>query len=299
VTGWLGYQDPPAVQPMVELVVRDDRQYAEVVQRWVGGVRTLVPNLWRRLEGTPWLAAVEGEWAPEDRLGPPGGAYATLAVIRRPFSRASVRVHQYSEARWDWLVGELAGRPVSVAADLSELDQAGCDADAGLHLIAATDDDEPDRVRLTALSIVDDPDGDPENPAYLQRWVDLIAEVGAIAEPVFGYLGGEPSVGQTELDRALRRPTQDSVAQGRELLRGFSWLTLVPAALARRLGGVAGLRGSGAFVRVTGLPGGAVLLVATDTLPQYDEAATHRVYTALAPVLPPDVPAELRGRPPA
>lgn len=281
--------DVPSLEPMIEFVVRDDREYTELVQRWLGGIRTLVPNLWRRLERTPPLAVIEQdeEWAPDDQIGPAGGAYATLAVIRRPFSRASVHVHSYSGERWNWLIGELAGRPVDVAAHLSELDQEGCDADAGLRLVVATDDDDPDLVRLTAQSIVDDPDGDPDDPAFLGRWIELIADVGGVAEPTFGYLGGHPQAGSTRLDRELSRATAESVAAGREVLRDFSWLTLVPAALAGKLGGAGGLRGTGAFVRVIEVAG-AVLLVATDTLSEYDDAAVHRVYSALAPVLPVD-----------
>jgi hypothetical protein len=46
--------DVPALEPMIEFVVRGDEEYTELVQRWLGGIRTLVPNLWRpagRLSG--------------------------------------------------------------------------------------------------------------------------------------------------------------------------------------------------------------------------------------------------------
>ena len=275
--------------PLVDVVVHDDAQYADVVRRWLGAVRTLAPNLWQRHEQTPAPAVVERDetYTPWDQIGPPGGAFARLAVVqRRPSNPAASRA--CSEAGWAWLDGELAGRPVRVAAILKALDSQGCANDGELWLAVETADDEPDRLQLTAFCRVNDPDADARSPVFLRRWFSLIAEVAGVAEPVFGYLGGFPQFGSTELDVSLHRLPDDSVAQGRELLRGFSWLTMVPAALAERLGGSAGLRSSGAFVRVDELPDGAVLLVATDTPAEYDDAAVHRVFNALAPVLPAD-----------
>jgi hypothetical protein len=118
-----------------------------------------------------------------------------------------------------------------------------------------------------------------------------------MAEPVFAVLGEQPDAGRTRLDVALRRTATESIGHAREVLRGFSWLTLCPAGLADKLGGRQKLQASGAFTTVTALPDGALLLQATDSLLDYGPHQIHRVYYALRRVLP-AVPPHLQGRDP-
>ncbi|QKW35391.1 hypothetical protein HUT06_16225 [Actinomadura sp. NAK00032] len=78
--------------------------------------------------------------------------------------------------------------------------------------------------------------------------------------------------------------------EGRDLLRGYSWVTVCPGELVGRLGGIERLAGSGAFARVVPLPHGGAWLQATDGFAAYDEAAVRRVFDVLSPVLPPGIP---------
>lgn len=265
---------------------------------WLSGVRTVAPLLWQRQQETPPLPAImRGGWVPEDRIGPPGGGYATLTVVFRPW-RGKLKVKSYSERNWAWLVGELAGRPVEAAAEVDQLDEDGRHGDGGgVELRVQTADDEPDWVQLTGHGI-SRLDGDPTEAEFLGRWISVLTEATAFAEPTFAVIGESPSIGRTRLDVALGRSAEESIARAREVLRGFSWLTLCPAGLANKLGGPDALRGTGAFAKVTALPGGAVVLQATDSIVDYGPAETYRVYWALARVLPKGVPPHMQGRDP-
>jgi len=110
--------------------------------------------------------------------------------------------------------------------------------------------------------------------------------------PAFGHVsrtGGVPA-GETDLEHVLRRRVRDSLRDWDRYLRGYSWVTVVPAALAPRAGGPDGLRASGAFAVVEELAGGAVWLQATDRWSEYRADRVERVFEALAPVLPPGMP---------
>src|SRR3954451_16120336 len=60
---------------------------------------------------------------------------------------------------------------------------------------------------------------------------------------------------------------------GADLLRGYSWVTLLQAGELRLLGGVQAGRAGGAFAEVRPLPGGGCLARATQRLFDYDDAA--------------------------
>jgi hypothetical protein len=288
----------PLVLPLVDVVVLDDSQFERVATHWLGAVRTLVPHLWQRQEQTPTPPAVEhGGWTPEDQIGPPNGAYATVSVVFRTW-QSKVATHAYSDRSWSWLLGELAGRPLAATVHLDELDEAGRSAETGLTLRVQTEDDVPDQVQLTGGGKQHDPDGCPSDPGYVGRLVTLIEEVATLTEPTFAIVGESPTIGRTRVDVALGRSAQESIGQAREVLRGFSWLTLCPAGLADKLGGPDALRRTGAFAKVTALPDGAVLLQATDSIFDYGPHEAYRVYSVLAPVLPPGVPIHLQGRNP-
>ena len=287
----------PSVQPLVDLVVTDDAQFERVAAWWLGAVRSVAPRLWQRQEDSPRLPLVErGGQVPEARLGPPGAAWANVSVTRRPWGRSGFRFRTYSARNWAWLLDELRDRPVNASAEVERLDDEGRDGGGGVELEVQTADDEPDQVQLTGRG-ASDLDGGPYDEAFIGRWIALIEQVAGMAEPTFAVLGERPDAGRTRLDVALGRTAEESVGQARDVLRGFSWLTLCPAGLVDKLGGRQKLQASGAFTTVTGLPHGAVLLQATDRLLDYGPHETHRVYYALRRVLP-AVPPHMQGRDP-
>lgn len=106
---------------------------------------------------------------------------------------------------------------------------------------------------------------------------------------VFGHVSYQHACGETELERFLRGYDGDPTInkpRWRSHLRGYSWLMVVPAEIARELGGgVDALRASGAFHSVTVLPNRALLLQATPTFREYRDAAVVNVHRVVRDVL--------------
>ncbi|MCF3131962.1 DUF3396 domain-containing protein [Streptomyces olivochromogenes] len=123
------------------------------------------------------------------------------------------------------------------------------------------------------------------------RIVDFLAASLNDVNPAFGRVDSTgPWDAHTNLDAVLRRRVRRSVNEARTFLRGYSWITVCPEELSRRLGGPSALAASGAFSRVVPLAAGGVVLQATETLTGFTDDALRRVFRALAPVLPPGMP---------
>jgi hypothetical protein len=127
------------------------------------------------------------------------------------------------------------------------------------------------------------------------RWADFLAVTLNQANPAFGVVTDDILVNATALDTALNRLHDHSLQDSRRFLRGYGFITVVPAELVDRLGGTAALSETGAFVRIQPLAGGGVVLQAAATPAQFDHRAMWRVFRALAPVLPPGQPEPLPG----
>lgn len=116
--------------------------------------------------------------------------------------------------------------------------------------------------------------------------------------PVFGHVSYADSVteAETQLEQALRLQPRHTLPECDRYLRGYSWVTVVPAVLAAHVGGAGGLRDSGAFVTVDEVAGGSVWLQAASRWSEYreDQAVVDRVFEALARVLPPGAPKPYR-----
>jgi hypothetical protein len=72
---------------------------------------------------------------------------------------------------------------------------------------------------------------------------------------------------------------------GLDVLYRYSWVTIIPAELAARLGNAEGLTASGAFFEVSELAGGSVWLRATRTIEEFDQDRSEAVAAVLGPVL--------------
>ncbi|MFC8242266.1 hypothetical protein [Streptomyces chartreusis] len=127
---------------------------------------------------------------------------------------------------------------------------------------------------------------------YCESLVDFLVSALNSVNPAFGHVSADqPMTEKTNLDVVLGRKVRKSVAEARQFLRGYSWVTVCPVELAERLGGVSSLESSGAFCSVIPLAAGGVVLQATETIFEYSDEAMRRVFSALAPVLPPGFPA--------
>ncbi|GID91965.1 hypothetical protein Adi01nite_13770 [Amorphoplanes digitatis] len=152
---------------------------------------------------------------------------------------------------------------------------------------------------------------DERHGSAAQRlWLELLRSFAERCNPGFGQIEyGYDTFGSTALEKSLspdlprhERSPRYTVAESRKYLRGYSWLTVLPAELAEQLGGVAALSASGAFAEVSALATGGVWLQATADYRAYGAEQVGRVHAALAGVLRPGElvrrdTAEL-GRPP-
>jgi hypothetical protein len=126
-------------------------------------------------------------------------------------------------------------------------------------------------------------------------WLGLLRSFADRYNPGFGQVDyGFDMMGSTALEQALHpdldvtyRDPEYTVAESRKLLRGYAWLTVVPAELADRLGGPDALQASGAFHEVSELAHGALWLRATEDYREYGPQQVAAVFRALAPVLRP------------
>lgn len=280
-------------QLMVDTQVLDDGRLGELVRRWLEeGARELVPEVWAGLQDSlPLTDEMLRREIPRDHpYGPPHGVWARLAVIPRP-GRGRSWIRVYSEGNWRRFVQRLDRRPLAAEIALQELDQQGVPYSGELSVQVKSLEDYPTWVQLKVSSLVRSEEGELRRPEVAQRWIDFLHRRVSEVSPSFGCINDDLVAKKTMLDSAVRRGgAVKSIVQGREVLRGYSWVTVCPAELVSRLGGIAALAESGAFARVEELPDGAALLQASDDFSGYDEDTMRRVFTTLAPVLPAGVP---------
>jgi len=153
--------------------------------------------------------------------------------------------------------------------------------------------------RHVMLSVTADMENRPGRlTQVLPPLLEFLRTVADVADPAYGevVVNGESIAPVTMLDSALLRHDAVSAGESRTYLRGYEWVTVCPKELAGRLGGVEGLRASGAFAEVTPLRQGGAVLRATDDPAAYGPDQVSAVFGALAPVLPSGPPRHAVGR---
>jgi hypothetical protein len=201
---------------------------------------------------------------------------------------------------WPWLRQRFAEEPQR--ADLEFWLAAGPDPDSPNawypSLYAHRSPESPGWLRVGAYVaesvLVDETHGVEAQ----QLWLGILRSFAERFNPGFGQIEyGYDTRGTTGLEYSFppdveleERVADYTVKDCRRYLRGYSWLTVVPAELAERLGGVDQLHRSGAFADVEVLPHGGVWLLATKDYREYGTTQYTQVFRALAPVLRPGKP---------
>jgi hypothetical protein len=276
----------------LELVARADSaaEFARLATSWLTEARPeLFGELSRRLPGAAALKRQTSD--PRAVIGPPESTWAQIVVYPEARPRGTSHV-VYTPQAWDRLLtGLAADYPYGVFFWMMPLDAAGRLADSTLTVSVGLrrEPSDPAWVRFLVdasedlVSWAGSTQTQGAWVAFLERWAGRL-------DACYGHLtdDGSDTYG-TALEMATQQPGIDppSVPRCREVLRGYSWVTICAPELARRLGGAAALSASGAFDEVRELPGGQVLLRATPLLEQYEGPAVERVFRALAPVLLP------------
>lgn len=282
----------------LELTGRADSaaEFAQSASAWLTEARTeLFPELSRRLPTARVLRRYSHDL--DAVVGPPDATWANVVVNREATPFRGVRSALYAPQAWQRLLAGLAAEyPFTVSLFLTPLDAAGrlIDATTAVSVVVSRDYDDPRWVRFimkAPASLICWP-GDARAGADRaeEDWIAFLERWAGRLDACYGHVTDDADdIYGTALEMATQRPGIDppTVPRCRDVLRGYSWVTICAAELAQRLGGVPALLASGAFYQVRELPGGQVLLRATPRLAEYTGDAVARVFGVLAPVLLP------------
>jgi hypothetical protein len=233
------------------------------------------------------------------RVGPdqPGTVYGTVGIhdFDPDGSNRRQGERNASAAGMRWLHRELLKEPRYASLSLDVDDEPGRSTGA-VSLKSAIVPKSPNWLRLSAYL----PDADFLDPVrgseIQRRYLDGLWSFVDDVNPGFGHIAYLPNdQGATPFEVCLRNIVNPNprewwdheytVNNCREFLRGYSWLTIIPAEIAVRLGGVDTLAASGAFAQVRALSRGGIWLLATDDYRDYTDEAIRRVFTVVAPAL--------------
>lgn len=263
--------------------IRSEDEFAAVSRDWLTStVAEVFPALWDGLRTRPvsgWpIHPARGPW------GQPGHVRGVLTISRN--TRIDWRDSLYSERSWPRFLARLDEHPLGAMITVNDLDDQGWPVDwAEANVAVARDSPALAWVEFTfAAPAVGS--GWPESAPLQDAWAQFVkgqaTRIGACAG---GMTDDTPGGGETALERALHRGVSPLGGDLREVLRGYSWITIVAPELAVRLGGPGALAASGAFHEVSPLPDGSLWLRATPTINEFTGDRIRRVFEALAPVL--------------
>ncbi|MFE7028869.1 hypothetical protein ACFU9Y_01070 [Streptomyces sp. NPDC057621] len=205
-----------------------------------------------------------------------------------PQGNFDVLYNPYTPAAVPWLDQHLTERPESAGVTIGRFSGNGEVGNSDITFTVVFEEGLPDQVKLgfhldtAALVAPGTTVAEHERLLAVVRWACNRYNV------VFGHVSYRRSGGATELESRLRGRPSDPVSnalQWRTLLRGYSWLMVVPVGIAEPLDGREGLTDTGAFSALSSLPNGSLLLQATPTFQQYDNEAVRAVHRAVREVL--------------
>lgn len=248
-----------------------------VVPRYWAKLRAALPfdPTWKDLDPPP-------PWDPQTPTGQP---YATI-TLNRP--GAGPRTAMYSEAK---IADAIKKAEQLIILSLGELDADGVPiSNADLRLTWQCPDGEPGLVTFYMRRDDTREDHATFSDAVLDTCTQQLYDLCQREDLDFASVGDRFVESNTRLEWALHRKAADGMREARKWLRGYSWITVVPRELAERLGGARAMTESGAFWQVEALPSGGLWLRATERIDEYGPENVRRIFTALAPVLPPGQP---------
>lgn len=218
--------------------------------------------------------------------GPPRAVWGFVSVGH--FGNQS-KGRVYTAKNLEWMLKQLHETPERATLALTRLDSEGYPDAPIIRIEFRRYEYCPEWARF----FVTIPCSRLAEPQRQDAFLGVLRKLAAAADPFYGQVGGhEDALGRTELELGLRAAVHPSTYSPvrREYLRGYAWLTIVPRELADRLGGVDGLKATGAFAEVERLPNGGLWLQATSAYADYDMAAATAVWRAVAPALRPGTP---------
>ncbi len=264
---------------------------ADIARRWIeAGVRTLAGDQVQALLDAPALPT-RSLARHQGAFGEPGTPWGSLVVA--PDARGKqASLHAWTPETWKKFLGAADSWPRRMEVELSRLGEHGTPGGGELVRIAVQRDYAGYQgwTRLFAFRTPRPEDDATWEQAAQQSAAFLVEQTGSLKVPAAaGFLADDMGAEiSTPFETAVDLVAEEVL--GTDLLRGYSWMTVVPDRALQRLGGAAVLESSGAFREVTPIPAGGVIVRATERLLDYTEPAYHRVFEALAPALSPGEP---------
>lgn len=259
-------------------------EFAKAASGWLTGcLAEVFPEL---RQGT-WL----GSGAEEESGGSEPSVQVTGSLfVYQNDPVVGPRELEYSDDSWHRLLTGLNDYPFSVQVRLGAVDEQGVPLYSPADIDVQRDTWSPQWASFSFTATVDtatwpgDPSRWPESPRTQERWASFVKSEAVRICACAGGMIDDVAAPETGLQRATFN-TFARVPESRQVLRGYSWVTIVPPELAVRVGGVSGLKASGAFYEVDVLPGGSVWLRATPTINEFTEDRIWAVFRTLAPIL--------------
>jgi hypothetical protein len=270
----------------VVIEVASAGEFATVARGWLAGTMAEVfPELHEGLRTRP---VVRSQPRPKADLdlpwGQPGHVLGTLTTYRKHPAFGG-REALYSDRAWQRMLDGLDSYPLAVRVAVNDLDFRGFPVHQGQSgVTVARDAYSPDWVSLTFSAMAEDT-GWPGSAETQARWAEFVKATAARAGAVAGSMTDDIGPGQSAPQRATFNLAA-GIADTRDALRGYSWITIVASGIAAQLGGAQALQASGAFHEVSILPNGSLWLRATPSIDEFSGDKVRRVFEVLAPVLP-------------
>jgi len=280
----------PAYSILLELDVqlRSADEYQALVLRWLDeGSRVLAPDVRAALDTVDLPSEIPQSG--DDPYGPPNSPWGRFYISTdRPAGPPRGSGRPVGAKGWAWLRRQLATPKANAMIQLLRHGPDGSLA-SSVYLQAHGGAMSPGWVRLTTTRSSD------TFPAEEGLWTGFLRSWAEEVNPSYGQIGIGHAMDRTTLETRLpndfgRNSPPNTVIESPQFLRGYTWITVIADELARRLGGLDGIRATGAFAEVAQLGNGGVWLRSTDRFESYDQAAAERVFDALAPVIRPGKP---------
>ncbi|WP_153456009.1 hypothetical protein [Streptomyces smaragdinus] len=275
---------------MIDFDSAGARDFPTTSAHWLtSGAENLAPKEWQAaLKSFPMMRP--NEW--NEAHGLPFSVWGEVHVWNSDRSIAESR--PLSDASLRWMRNEVSYFPDGARLTLCRLDSNGIPYENGidrLDLTLSVDEEYPWIAQLQAVSTF----GSHLLPSAINKnelWVGFFRKTASRDGVTFGHITDDLlGPRETGLDTVLRRGgTRNSIRNGREILRGYSWVTVLSADLGERLGGVDALVRSEAFYKVSKLRGGAIFLQASESMAGYSDRTMERIFDVLRPVIPGGVP---------
>jgi hypothetical protein len=253
---------------------------ARLGRRWlVEGVTQCASDLMEELKAQPEQPPYGQRFRPVVSNGVVG-----LLRVDPRFTMGSAGIRSYTEATWQWFVEQVdAGEYFLAEIHLARLDSRCAMIEPYVHLRI---EKLPDLDGWVHVVLQTGKDWLYANSTFRERCVDLAFGVAGEFDATFGNWTDDIAY-RSSYEAELPTLTYLTLPKSREFLRGYSWLTVVPPEIAKRLGGAAGLEATGQFVSVRPLVNGGVGLIACERPEDFTSETAERLEQVFRSVLIP------------